>query len=118
MARRKATTQAARKTAARTTRAARTTKPKTKSEIVAHLAQVLELPRKKVAQFFTEFANLAYKEAKRGFIIPGIGKLSVVRRKARKGRNPRTGEEIRIPAKRVVRFRISKTAKDAIVGGK
>jgi DNA-binding protein HU-beta len=63
-------------------------------------------------------ANLAYREAKNSFTIPGIGKLVLVNRKARMGRNPQTGEPIRIPAKRVVRFRVAKAAKDAILGGR
>ena len=58
--------------------------------------------------------DLAYKEAKMGFTIPGLGKLVVVNRKARMGRNPATGQAIKIPAKRVLKFRIAKAAKDAI----
>src|SRR5439155_1367309 len=59
---------------------------------------------------------LAYREAKNTFTLPGLGKLVLVNRKARMGRNPQTGEPIRIPAKRVVRFRVAKAAKDAILG--
>ena len=59
-------------------------------------------------------AATAYKEAKKGFTIPGIGKLVVVARKARMGRNPATGETIRIKAKKVLKFRIAKAAKDAV----
>ena len=61
---------------------------------------------------------MAYKEAKVGFTIPGLGKLVVVNRKARMGRNPATGEQIKIPAKRVLKFRIAKAAKDAITPAK
>jgi len=57
--------------------------------------------------------NLAYKEAKNGFTIAGLGKLVVVNRKARIGRNPATGQQIQIPAKRVLKFRVAKAAKDA-----
>ena len=58
---------------------------------------------------------IAYREAKDGFTLPGIGKLVVVNRKARIGRNPRTGEQIQIPAKRALKFRIAKAAKDAVL---
>lgn len=66
----------------------------------------------------TSIAELAYKEAKNGFTIPGLGKLVLVKRKARIGRNPATGESIKIPAKTVLKFRVSKVAKDAIGGTK
>jgi len=59
--------------------------------------------------------NLAYKNAKSGFTVPGLGKLVLVDRKARMGRNPATGETIKIAAKKVVKFRIAKACKDAIV---
>ena len=68
--------------------------------------------------FLDELASLAYREAKNTFTIPGVGKLVLRNRKARMGRNPQTGEPLRIPAKRVVRFRVSKAAKDAILGGR
>ena len=61
---------------------------------------------------------LAYKNAKNSFTIPGLGKLVLVNRKARMGRNPATGASIKIPAKRVLKFRVSKAAKDAILGVK
>jgi DNA-binding protein HU-beta len=60
--------------------------------------------------------KLAYKNAKAGFTVPGLGKLVLMNRKARKGRNPATGETIQIPAKRVVKFRVAKACKDAILG--
>ena len=63
-------------------------------------------------------ATLAYKECRKGFTLPGIGKLVVVKRKARKGRNPQTGEEIQIPAKTVLKFRIAKAAKVQALGKK
>ena len=62
--------------------------------------------------------GLAYKNAKDTFTIPGIGKQVLVNRKARVGRNPATGETIQIKAKRVVKFRVAKAAKDAILGVK
>jgi DNA-binding protein HU-beta len=61
---------------------------------------------------------LAYKNAKNSFTIPGLGKIVLVNRKARMGRNPATGETIKIAAKRVVKFRVAKAAKDAILGKK
>ncbi len=66
-----------------------------------------------------EFQALAVKEAKKnGFVVPGFGKLVLSNRKARMGRNPQTGEPIKIAAKRVVKFRVAKAMKDAVLGGK
>ncbi|MBI1390965.1 MAG: HU family DNA-binding protein [bacterium] len=93
-------------------------KPLTKSQLVGHLAEKLGLTKKQVNDFFEELAAVGYKESKKGFTLPGFGKLVLVKRKARKGRNPATGETIKIPAKTVVKFRISKACKDAIIGGK
>ena len=93
-------------------------KAMTKSEIATTLADKSGLTKKQVAQLLEAQADLAYKQAKNSFTIPGIGKLVLVNRKARKGRNPQTGAEINIPAKRVVKFRVAKAAKDAILGGK
>ena len=89
-------------------------KAKTKAQIVTALADKTGLAKKQVADFLAELAAMACKEAKVGFTIPGLGKLVVVKRKARKGRNPATGETIRIPAKKALKFRIAKAAKDAI----
>jgi DNA-binding protein HU-beta len=93
-------------------------KSKSKSEIITHLANKMDLPKKQVAGFLEEFASLAYKEAKNAFTLPGIGKLVLVNRKARMGRNPATGESIKIPAKRVVKFRVAKACKEAVLGKK
>jgi len=93
-------------------------KAMTKAQIVAALAEKCNLTKKQVADLMAELADMACKEAKVGFTIPGIGKLVVVNRKARKGRNPATGETIKIPAKRVLKFRIAKAAKDAITSPK
>jgi len=93
-------------------------KAMTKSKIADHLAGKLDVSKKQATTFLEELANLAYKEAKNTFTLPGLGKLVLVNRKARMGRNPQTGQPIRIPAKRVVRFRVSKAAKDAILGGR
>lgn len=91
-------------------------KPMSKAKIAAHLAGKLEVSKKAANQFLEELASLAYKEAKNSFTVPGLGKLVLVNRKARMGRNPQTGEPIKIPARRVVRFRVAKAAKDAILG--
>jgi len=94
-------------------------KPMTKSQVVAELAKKNDLTKKDAAAFLESLAALAYKEAKKGgFVLPGLGKLVVVQRKARMGRNPATGEAIKIPAKKVLKFRIAKAAKDAILPGK
>ncbi len=93
-------------------------KSKSKSEIIAHLAGKADLPKKQVAMLLEEFATLAYREAKNSFTLPGIGKLVLVNRKARMGRNPATGATIKIPAKRVVKFRVAKACKEAVLGKK
>ena len=90
-------------------------KPMTKSQIITKLAEENELTKAQTRDFLESLANLAYKGAKDGFTIPGVGKLVKVRRKARMGRNPATGESIKIPAKTVLKFRIAKAAKDAIL---
>jgi len=91
-------------------------KSMTKAQIVDHLAQKTELSKKQVSHVMEELAALAYGEAKNGFPVPGFGKLVVVDRAARMGRNPKTGEPIQIPAKRAVKFRLSKEAKDGVAG--
>jgi DNA-binding protein HU-beta len=93
-------------------------KPMTKNKTADHLAGKLDVTKKQANQFLEELAHLAYKEAKNSFTIPGVGKLVLVNRKARMGRNPQTGAPIKIPARRVVRFRVAKAAKDAILGGR
>ncbi|HEU5288463.1 MAG TPA: HU family DNA-binding protein [Candidatus Limnocylindria bacterium] len=86
-----------------------------KSETLNRLAEKTGLAKKQVASVLEELASLSYKEARNGFTFPGVGKLVVVDRKARLGRNPATGETIQIPAKRVLKFRIAKQAKDAVL---
>ena len=95
-------------------------KPMTKSQLYKQLAENVELPRKTVVAFMDELTNVAMKETKNVgvFTLPGFGKLRKVNRKARMGRNPQTGEAIKIPAKTVVRFRVSKACKEAAVGKK
>ena len=89
-----------------------------KSQIAAAVAEAAGLTKKQGGEILEHLADLAYKNAKNTFTLPGIGKLVLVNRKARIGRNPATGESINIPAKRVVKFRVAKAAKDAILGGK
>ena len=95
-------------------------KPMTKSQIVGYFAKKFELSKKMAAALIEEVAALATAEAKKSgsFVLPGIGKLVKVNRKARMGRNPATGEAIKIPAKTVVKMRIAKACKEAIVGKK
>jgi len=87
----------------------------TKSQIMTKLAEKTGLRKKEVLGVIAELVQLAYKEAKNGFTIPDLGKLVLVQRKARMGRNPATGEPIQIPAKKVVKFRVAKAAKQAIL---
>ena len=90
-------------------------KSKTKSEIIAGIADDAEITKKQASAALDQLVAMAYKGAKDGFMIPGLGKLVLVNRKARLGRNPATGETIKIPAKKVVKFRVAKAAKDAIL---
>lgn len=90
----------------------------TKSQVAAEIAGQSGLSKKQAAEILELIATLAYKNAKNTFTLPGIGKLVLVNRKARLGRNPATGEQIQIPAKRVVKFRVAKACKDAILGAK
>ena len=90
-------------------------KPMSKSQVAAHLASKFELKKKTAVAILEEMAQLSYREAQNSFTLPGIGKLVLVQRKARIGRNPATGEQIQIPAKRVVKFRVAKAAKEAIL---
>jgi DNA-binding protein HU-beta len=90
----------------------------TKSATMSHLAQKSNLSKKQVGELFDELVTLACKEAKNGFVLPGFGKLVLSNRKARMGRNPQTGEPIKIPAKRVCKFRLTKSLKDSVLGKK
>lgn len=90
----------------------------TKSQTVAALAEKTELSKAQVAKLLEELAALAYAEAKNSFVIPGIGKLVLVHRKARTGRNPATGATIEIPAKTVVKFRVAKACKEAVLSSR
>jgi DNA-binding protein HU-beta len=92
-------------------------KPMTKSQIVSHFAEKFEISKKMTSAIIEEVAAMAVSETKKtgSFTLPGIGKLVLVKRKARMGRNPGTGEVIKIAAKTVVKMRIAKAAKEAIV---
>ncbi|HKV99664.1 MAG TPA: HU family DNA-binding protein [Vicinamibacterales bacterium] len=88
-----------------------------KMELFAHFAEKFDMKRTAVRDLFEELLRLSEKELKRSgeFVLPGMCKLVVQRRKAREGRNPATGEPIKIPAKTVVKARIAKQLKDAVL---
>ena len=89
----------------------------TQTQIITEMSTKTGLAKKDVKDFITSFVDLAYREAKKGeFGLPGLGKLVKQKRKARIGRNPATGAEIKIPAKTVLKFRVAKAAKDAVLG--
>jgi DNA-binding protein HU-beta len=88
-----------------------------KSQIAAALAEKVGITKKQAVLALDTLAEMSYKNAKNGFTFPGVGKLVLVNRKARMGRNPKTGEPIKIPARKAVKFRVSKAAKVAILGG-
>ena len=93
-------------------------KPMSTTKIIAHIAEKAGTAKKTVGAFFEELHKLAVKEAKGGagkFVIPGIGRVVKAHRKARIGRNPQTGEQIKIKAKTVVRLRPAKALKDAVL---
>ena len=89
-----------------------------KSQIAAAIAEKHGITKRQAADILDHVAELAYKNAKNSFTLPGLGKLVLVNRKARIGRNPATGEQINIPAKKVVKFRVAKACKDAVLGAK
>ncbi len=88
-----------------------------KSQIATALAEKVGITKKQAVLALETLAEMAYKNAKNSFTFPGVGKLVLVNRKARTGRNPQTGEAIKIPAKKGVKFRVAKAAKVAILGG-
>jgi len=87
-----------------------------KSQIIAAIAEKAEITKAQAGAAVDALVELAYQGAEEGFTVPGLGKLVKVDRAARMGRNPATGEQIQIAAKRVLKFRIAKAAKDAILG--
>ena len=91
----------------------------TKTQLLQTIAEETQTDKKTAAFFLETITDIAYREAKKGeFVLPGIGKLVKQKRKARMGFNPKTGEKIKIPAKTVVKFRVAKAAKDAVLGAK
>ena len=93
-------------------------KAMTKTQLAARIAEKAGITKKLATDIMEDIASIAYKEAKNSFTLPGLGKLVLVQRKARMGRNPQTGAAIKIPAKKVVKFRVAKAAKEAILGTK
>jgi DNA-binding protein HU-beta len=93
-------------------------KAMTKSQLIEKVATKAGITKKVAGEILELIAETACKEAKNTFTLPGIGKLVLVQRKARIGRNPATGETINIPAKKVVKFKVAKAAKDSILGKK
>ena len=89
----------------------------TQTAIIRELAETSGVNNKVAKQFLEQFATMAVRETKKNgvFVLPGLGRLVRSERKARMGRNPATGEAIKIPAKKVVKFRIAKAVKDSIV---
>jgi DNA-binding protein HU-beta len=89
----------------------------TKSQLMQALAEKTGLSKSQIVDFMDKMTELAYSEVKTNgeFVLPGLGKLVKVHRKAREGRNPATGETIQIPAKTVVKFRVAKAAKDTVL---
>jgi len=90
----------------------------TKTKIVSALAEKVDIAKKTSAAYLEALAELAHKEAKNGFTIPGLGKLVIRNYKARMGRNPQTGEEMKIPARKRLKFVVAKAAKDSVLGSK
>ena len=92
-------------------------RPMTKGQTVSYFAKKFELSKRIASGIIDEVAALAISETKKtgSFTLPGIGKLVLSKRKARMGRNPATGEAMKIPAKTVVKMRVAKAAKEAIV---
>jgi DNA-binding protein HU-beta len=89
-----------------------------KSQTAAAIAEKTGISKKQATEVLEQIAQLAYRNAKNTFTLPGLGKLVLVNRAARMGRNPATGEPISIPAKRVVKFRVAKACKDAVLNAK
>jgi DNA-binding protein HU-beta len=95
-------------------------KKMTQTEVVNHIAAKFELTRVQTKEIFNELSELAARQVKKNgeFILPGFGKMVLAQRKAREGRNPATGETIKIPAKTTLKFRLGKAMKDSVVPSK
>lgn len=93
-------------------------KPMSKTQLIAEIAEASQLKKPQVSAVLDQMVTIAYREAKKnekGFNLPGFGRLVLVDRPERMGRNPSTGEAIKIPAKKVVKFRIAKAVKDSLL---
>jgi DNA-binding protein HU-beta len=92
----------------------------TKTELQVALAAATQTNKRTAGVFLDTLSNLAYKAIKKNgeFVLPGFGKLVKQKRKARTGFNPKTQQKIKIPAKTVVKFRVAKAVKDAVLGAK
>ena len=92
----------------------------TKTELQVALAAATETDKRTAGLFLDTLSNLAYKEIKKNgeFVLPGFGKLVKQKRKARTGINPKTMQKLKIPAKTVIKFRVAKAVKDAVLGVK
>ena len=102
-------------------KAATVSKQMTKSEIASHLADAVGISKKQASMFLQAQADLAYKQAKNTFVLPGIGKLVLSERAAREmvmRFGPKQGQTVKVPKKKVLKFRVAKAAKDAILGAK
>jgi DNA-binding protein HU-beta len=112
----KTATPVATKTSAVPAKKTAVSKKMTKAELVRFLAEKMELTTKQTAAFLDLLAATAIQETKKNgeFTVPGLGKLVKAQRAARLGRNPQTGETIKIKAKTAVKFRVAKAAKDAV----
>jgi len=105
------------KTTKPTTKAAKPATPLTKDGLLAAVAEITGTSKKDVGATYEALLTVIAKETKRaGLVLPGLGKFSVAQRKARKGRNPATKEEIKIPAKKVVKFKVSKIIQTRVLG--
>lgn len=93
-------------------------KPMTKARIVAALAEKVGISKKTAEAFLQSLAAMAYKEAKNGFTLPGLGKIVLRTHEARRAVNPRTQQPMTIPRRKRLRFVVAKAAKDAVLGGR
>ncbi len=110
------TSAAAKKTSTGTAKKTSSVNKMTKTVLIQVVSEKMEVTRKQAAEFFDLLATTAIQETKKNgeFSIPGLGKLVKAQRAARLGRNPQTGETIKIKAKTAVKFRVAKAAKDLI----
>ena len=108
----------AKKVAKKVAKAPNPNKPMTKNEVYSYMAEKVGISKQEARAFFEAQADLAYTQAKKsekGFTVPGIGKLIIVKRGPRTFRNPQTGEPVKKPASKALKFRIAKPAKDAVL---